>query len=188
MASTPVRTNLTGLARRLVMDGLLAEEVASTAWQDSLKAKQSFVGHLVEKKLADPAAIAFAAAHEFGVPLLDLAVIDIDSDTFKVVDQKLIEKHRALPLFRRGKKLFLGVSDPTNLAALDEIKFQTNHVVEPIVVEEHKLSKAIEKALAAADTSMKDLDDGMDDFAGLETVDPDARRIKPNTGLVILGL
>ncbi len=174
MASTPVRTNLTGLARRLVMDGLLAEEAAATAWQDSLKAKQSFVSHLVEKKLADPAAIAFAAAHEFGVPLLDLAVIDIESETVKIVDQKLIQKHRALPLFRRGKKLFLGVSDPTNLAALDEIKFQTNHIVEPIVVEEHKLSKAIDKAIESADTSMKDLDDGMDDFAGLETVDPDA--------------
>jgi type IV pilus assembly protein PilB len=155
------------------MDGLIPEEVAATAWQDSLRAKQSFVGHLVEKKLADPAAIAFAAAHEFGVPLLDLAVIDVESDTVKIVDQKLIEKHRALPLFRRGKKLFLGVSDPTNLAALDEIKFQTNHVVEPVVVEEHKLSKAIEKALAAADTSMKDLDDGMDEFSNLEAVDPD---------------
>jgi type IV pilus assembly protein PilB len=176
VATTPVRSNLTGLARRLVMDGLLQEDTAIGAWQESLKVKGSFVAYLVEKKLADPAAIAWAAAHEFGVPLMDLAVIEIESETVKVVDQKLIEKHRCLPLFRRGKKLFLGVSDPTNLAALDEIKFQTNHVVEPIVVEEHKLSKAIEKALAAADTSMKDLDDGLSDLDNLETVDEDADR------------
>jgi type IV pilus assembly protein PilB len=174
VATTPVRTNLTGLARRLVMDGLLAEEVAQSAWQESLKAKASFVSHLVEKKLVDPATIAWAAAHEFGVPLLDLLVIDIESETVKLVKQELIQKHRVLPLFRRGKKLFLGVSDPTNLAALDEIKFQTNHVVEPIVVEEHKLTKAIEKALEAADTSMKDLDDGLSDLDNLETVDEDA--------------
>jgi len=152
------------------MDGLIAEEVAQNAWQESLKAKGSFVTYLVDKKLADPSAIAWAAGHEFGVPLMDLAVIDIDSETVKVVDQKLIQKHRCLPLFRRGKKLFLGVADPTNLAALDEIKFQSNHVVEPIVVEEHKLSKAIEKALEAADTSMKDLDDGLSDLDNLETV------------------
>ena len=170
MATTPVRSNLTGLARRLVLDGLLPEETAVNAWQEALKAKGSFVSYLVDKKLADPAAIAWAAAHEFGVPLMDLAVIDIENETVKVVDQKLIEKHRALPLFRRGKKLFLGVADPTNLAALDEIKFQTNHVVEPIVVEEHKLSKAIQKALEAADTSMKDLDDGLSDLDNLETV------------------
>jgi type IV pilus assembly protein PilB len=176
VATTPVRSNLTGLARRLVLDGLLPEETAVNAWQESLKVKGSFVSYLVEKKLADPAAIAWAAAHEFGVPLMDLAVIDIESETVKVVDQKLIEKHRALPLFRRGKKLFLGVADPTNLAALDEIKFQTNHVVEPIVVEEHKLSKAIEKALAAADTSMKDLDDGLSDLDNLETVNEDEDR------------
>ena len=173
MATTPVRSNLTGLARRLVLDGLLPEETAVSAWQESLKAKGSFVSYLVDKKLADPAAIAWAAAHEFGVPLMDLAVIDIESETVKVVDQKLIEKHRALPLFRRGKRLFLGVADPTNLAALDEIKFQTNHVVEPIVVEEHKLSKAIQKALEAADTSMKDLDDGLSDLDNLETVNED---------------
>jgi len=173
VATTPVRSNLTGLARRLVLDGLLPEETAVTAWQESLKAKGSFVSYLVDKKLADPAAIAWAAAHEFGVPLMDLAVIDIESETVKVVDQKLIEKHRCLPLFRRGKKLFLGVADPTNLAALDEIKFQTNHVVEPIVVEEHKLSKAIQKALEAADTSMKDLDDGLSDLDNLETVNED---------------
>jgi len=173
VATTPVRTNLTGLARRLVIDGLLAEEVAQSAWQDSLKAKASFVSHLVEKKLVDPATIAWAAAHEFGVPLLDLMVIDIESETVKLVKPELVQKHRALPLFRRGKKLFLGVSDPTNLAALDEIKFQTNHVVEPIVVEEHKLSKAIEKALEKADTSMKDLDDGLSDLDNLETVNED---------------
>jgi type IV pilus assembly protein PilB len=174
MATTPSRVNLTGLARRLVLDGLVAEDVAQQAFQESIKAKTSLVAYLVDKKLADPAAIAAAAANEFGVPLVDLAVIDIETENVKLLKPELIQKHRALPIFRRGKRLFIGVSDPTNLAALDEIKFATNHTVEAIVVEEHKLSKAIEKSLEAADTSMKDLDDGLDDLGGLEAVDPDA--------------
>jgi type IV pilus assembly protein PilB len=174
MATTPVRTNLTGLARRLVLDGLIAEDAAQSAFQESLKSKQSLVSYLVEKKLADPSAIAWAASQEFGVPLIDLAVIDVETETVKLVKPELIQKHRALPMFRRGKRLFVGVADPTNLAALDEIKFATNHVVEAIVVEEHKLSKSIEKAIEQADTSMKELDDGMDDLGNLETVDPDA--------------
>ncbi|HWP94800.1 MAG TPA: type IV-A pilus assembly ATPase PilB [Gammaproteobacteria bacterium] len=157
MATTTVRTNLTGLARRLVVDGLLPEEQAQAAWQEAAKNKTSFVSYLVEKKLADSAAIAMAASQEFGVPLLDLNAIEIDPETVKLVDTKLIQKHRALPLFRRGKKLFIGLADPTNLLALDEIKFNTGSLVEAIVVEEAKLAKAIDKAIEAADTSMKDL-------------------------------
>jgi len=169
VATPTVKTNLSGLGRRLVMDGILAEEPAQKAFQEAIKNRQPFVALLVEKKLAKPADIANAASAEFGVPMLDLGAVEIDTDIVKLVDSKLVQKHHALPIFRRGKRLFVAISDPTNLAALDEIKFHTGMTVEPIVVEEDKLQKTIEKALEAADTSMQELAGGeLDDLDNLE--------------------
>ncbi len=167
--ATPVRTNISGLGRRLVLDGIIPEETAQQAYQEAVKAKQPFVAHLVAKGLAKAADVAAVAAQEFGVPLLDLATIEIETDTVKLVDQKLVQKHHALPVYRRGKRLFIAISDPTNLAALDEIKFHTGMTVDAVVVEEDKLQKIIEKALEAADTSMQDLSGG--DLDDLDNVD-----------------
>ncbi|MGD8378351.1 MAG: type IV-A pilus assembly ATPase PilB [Gammaproteobacteria bacterium] len=159
MSAPNVRTNLGGLARRLVMDGLLDESAAQEAHQAALKAKVPLVSHLVEKKLVKSQAVASLAAEEFGVPMVDLAAMDLSQAPIKDVDEKLIRRHHVLPLFRRGKRLFLGVSDPTNLQALDEVKFHTSAIVEPVVVEEDKLTKAIEQALEAMDTTMDALAD-----------------------------
>lgn len=169
MATTPARTNLSGLGRRLVMDGILPEETAQQAYQEAVKNKQLFVAHLVSKGIAKAGDVAAAAAAEFGVPMLDLGSIDIDTETVKLVDQKLVQKHHALPIYKRGKRLFIAISDPTNLAALDEIKFHTGMTVDAVVVEEDKLQKIIEKALEAADTSMQDLQGG--DLDDLDNVD-----------------
>ncbi len=168
MATPTVKANLSGLARRLVLDGLLTEDTAATATQESASAKKAFVAYLVEKKLADPRAIAAAASSEFGAPALDLDSFDLDQAPTKLVDEKLIKSHRVLPLYQRGKRLFIGVSDPTNIQALDEIKFQTGSAVEAVVVEEDKLGRAIEKTLEKMDTSMSDL--GGDDV-DLENLD-----------------
>ena len=111
------------------------------------KEKLPLVAYLVNEELADARAIAVAASHEFGVPLLDLDAIDIDIDVIRAVDQKLINKHRVLPLVQRGQRLFLGISDPTNLAAIDDIKFQTSLRIDPVVVEQDKLEERIVKAI-----------------------------------------
>ena len=103
-----------------------------------------------------------AASNEFGAPLFDLDAATPDLDTVRLVSDKLLAKHRVLPLFRRGKRLFLAVADPTNLAAFDEIKFQTSLNVEAVVVEDDKLQKALDKALEQTDTQMAEL--GGDDF------------------------
>ena len=123
---------------------------------------------MVNEELADARAIAVAASHEFGVPLLDLDAMDIDLDIVRSVDQKLVNKHRVLPLVKRGQRLFLGISDPTNLQAIDDIKFQTSMRIDPVVVEQDKLEERITKAIEAVDTSMSGLDD--DDF-DLENLD-----------------
>src|SRR5258707_12088657 len=108
--------------------------------------------------------MAMAAASEYGFALLVLNALAVDLETVRVVSDKLLTKHRVLPLFRCGKKLFLGVADPTNLHAIDEIKFQTGLAVEAIVVEDDKLQKYLDKAIEQADTSMPSLgeEEGVD--------------------------
>ena len=160
MATTTVKTNLTGLPRRLVAAGLLSEADAVDAQRDAAAEKLLLVSHLVRNKKLNARAVAGAAAEEFGVPIVDLDAIDIGQAPLKDVEAALIEKHHALPLYRRGRKLFVAVSDPTNMQALDEIKFKTGLTVDAVIVEEDKLQKNIEKAVQAMDTSMKDLADG----------------------------
>ncbi len=168
MAATASQTNLAGLPRRLVQDGIISEDQLQKATAAARKQKVSLVAYIVNEDLADSRAIAVAASHEFGVPLLDLDSIDIDIDVIRAVDQKLITKHRVLPLVKRGQRIFLGISDPTNLQAIDDIKFQTSLRIDPVVVEQDKLEDRITKAIEAVDTSMSGLED--DDF-DLENLD-----------------
>ncbi|MCC7410255.1 MAG: type IV-A pilus assembly ATPase PilB [Gammaproteobacteria bacterium] len=177
MAVSSNRVHLSGLARKLVVDGLLAEEPAIQAFQDALQKKQPLVSYLVANKLVDAREVAHAAALEFGVPLIDINTIDIDADVTKLVSEDLIKKHHALPLYKRGNRMYLAVSDPTNLQALDEIKFHIGANTEAILVEEDKLAKAIDKALEAADTSLSDMSDSdLDDLEGLEVSDTEAEQ------------
>ncbi len=168
MAATASQSNLAGLPRRLVQDGIVSEEQLQEATEAAKKEQVSLIAHLVSEELADPRAIAVAASHEFGVPLLDLDAVEIDVDVIRAVDQKLITKHRVLPLVKRGQRIFLGIADPTNLQAVDDIKFATSLRVDPVVVEQDKLEEQVNKAIEAVDTSMGDLQD--DDF-DLENLD-----------------
>jgi len=176
MAVSTAKINLTGLARKLVMDGLLEEEAALQAHQDALKKKLPFVSFLVENDMVAANKIALAASQEFGVSLIDINAVDIDADVTKLVKEDLIKKNHALPLFKRGKRLYVALSDPLNLNALDEIKFAVGMNTEAILVEEDKLTKAIETALDDADTGMDMDDEDFDDLDGLETVDEGAQQ------------
>ena len=168
MAVSATAAPLTGLPRRLVQDGILAEDVCLQAIEDARSERKSLVSHLVDKELADPRQIAIAASHEFGVPLLDISVLEVDLDVVKSVDQKLLTKHRVLPLVRRGQRMFLGVADPTNLQAVDEIKFQTGFRIDPVVVEQDKLDEIVNRSLEAVDTSMSNFDEDDFDLEGLD--------------------
>ena len=159
MAVTATQGPLTGLPRRLVQDGVVSEADLMAALTAIEGKSGNLVPHLVANRMGDPRQIAIAAAHEFGVPLLDLDSVDLDLEVVKLVDEKLLLKHRILPILQRGKRLFLAVCDPTNLQALDEIKFQTTLRIEAIVVEQDKLEIRVARAIEAVDTSMSKLAD-----------------------------
>ena len=162
------RTSLQGLPLRLIQDGLVDEKAMLQALNSAKESQTSVVSYLVANGIAEAREIAIAASQEFGVPLLDLEAVQPDLDAVKLVSDKLLAKHRVLPLVRRGKRLFVAVSDPTNLHALDEIKFQTGLSVEAVVVEEDKLQKMANKAIEQVDTQMPNLTDDDLDLDNLE--------------------
>ncbi|MDH3980411.1 MAG: type IV-A pilus assembly ATPase PilB [Gammaproteobacteria bacterium] len=159
MATPNPTVNLSGLARRLVMDGLLEEAVAAKAHEAALKKRTHFVSHLVDNKILSSEEIAWAGAQEFGVPLFDMNTMDKEMMPVKLVSEKLIKQHNALPMFKRANRLYIAVSDPTNLGAVDEFKFHTGVNTEAVLVDELQLRKSIENALEALDTTMTELMD-----------------------------
>jgi type IV pilus assembly protein PilB len=145
---------LTGLARTLVAQGLLPETDAESIWSKAAGSGDSFVTELLKGRRFKALEVAEFAASAFGYPLFDLGAVDPDSLPQGVLDPKLAQKRRMVALYKRGNKLFVGTSDPTNLQALDEIKFQTGLTIEPVVVEDDKLGKLIDKVADAADNTM----------------------------------
>ena len=169
---------LSGVARRLVVEGALADVDARKAVESSIKQKIPLGTYLIEHALANGTQVAMAASAEFGIPLFDAEALDLAQAPIKLVSEKLILQHKALPLFKRGNRLFVGLADPTNLHALDEIKFQTNHTIEPILISEEQLGRAIDQALNAVGTTV----DGLDDAEGLDTLDVDSGDLDADEG------
>jgi type IV pilus assembly protein PilB len=168
MAAEP---RLSGLSRKLVIDGLLDQEKALAALKGAAAEKIPFTQYLVKNKVLNARQIAMGASSEFGLPVFDLDALDLDTTPKDIVDEKLVKKHHVMPLFKRGNRLYVAISDPTNLAAIDDIKFQTGLNTEAILVEVDKLSTMIEKSLDADDGMDEILDEGLDD---VEFTDEDA--------------
>lgn len=160
---------LSGLAGRLVAESLINAQLAVEAQKEASQERMHFVQYLVERKDVNGWRIAEVASQEFGVPLFDITAINTDVLPVGLVEPNLVIKHHALPLLRRGNRLFIAVSDPTNLAALDEIKFHTGINTDAILVEESALSAALTKWVESQDS----LNDGLDglDASDLDDVD-----------------
>ncbi|MBM4195960.1 MAG: type IV-A pilus assembly ATPase PilB [Gammaproteobacteria bacterium] len=173
MAVSPTTSPLSGLPRRLVQDGIAPEETVLQALQNSKADPAGFLAYLVSRNLADSRQIAIAAASEFGVPLLDIDALETDLEAVKSVGRQLLSRHRVLPLALRSKRLFLGMADPTNITAIDEIKFQTGFRIDPVVVEFDKLDQLVAKSLEAVDTSMSNMVDDDFDLESLEVTSGD---------------
>ncbi|MBW8852068.1 MAG: type IV-A pilus assembly ATPase PilB [Xanthomonadales bacterium] len=157
---------ITGIARRLVLDGALEESAARQALDTATRERKPIATYLRELKLVSPAQLAAANSIEFGMPLFDPSTMDPAQSAIRLVKDELLQKHHVLPLFKRGGRLFVGVSDPTNTAALDEIKFHTNLLVEPILVDEDAIQRTMQQWLENNDSL-----GGMDDAEGLDNLD-----------------
>lgn len=161
---------LSGLVRRLVQDNALTAEQAQQALASARRDQVQLVQVLVREDLVDSRLVAEAGAQEFGVPLFDLSALDPETLPQGLVSDRLVRAHHALPLMKRGGRLFVAISDPTNLTALDEIKFQTGTTTEPVLVEEDKLATLIEQFLSSHED---DTFSGLDD-SDLEELDLEA--------------
>jgi type IV pilus assembly protein PilB len=157
MVAATLEGTLSGLGRAMVQRGLLPERDAEAIQSQAKTAGVGFVEQLILGKKLKGVEIAEFAAITFGLPLLDLSALDAAQMPLRAVDDKFLHSRRAVPLFQRGNKLYVGMSDPTNRAILDELKFQTGLQIEPIVVEDGKLGTLIQKLLKANEASLRDL-------------------------------
>jgi type IV pilus assembly protein PilB len=164
MAATNM--NLTGLARTLVRDKHLDEATAIKAVQKANKESTPLPSYLVRNKIVTAAVIATISSKDFGLPVFDLSVMDLELAPLNLVDEKLITKLDAIPLFKRGNRLFVAISNPANTQALDEFKFATGLSTDGILVLEDQLREFIEKAVSTMDGGMDEmmLDDDLEDL------------------------
>jgi type IV pilus assembly protein PilB len=175
-------SQLSGLARQLVTDNIIDEEEAINATETSKKEGRPFISVLVEQSNASALHVASSAAREFGLPLIDVAALDLSALPDDIVADKLVEKHHVMPLHKRGNRLYIAVSDPTNFTALEDIKFQTGLNIESILVEEDKLAKAITAYIDKKQQTLGDLDDeGLDDL-DIESGEPEAKDDDDDSG------
>jgi type IV pilus assembly protein PilB len=166
VAHTSNLIGITGIARRLVLDGAMDEAVAREALDAATRERKPIANYLRDQKLITPSQLAAANSIEFGMPLFDPSVMDSTQSAIRLVKEELLQKHHVLPLFKRGGRLFVGVSDPTNTAALDELKFHTNLLVEPILVDEDTIKRTMQLWMESSDAL-----GNLDDADGLDNLD-----------------
>ena len=159
-----------GLAGRLIVEGLLDAKQASKAQAEAANQRMPFVRYLVDEIKIDSRRLVQIASREFGAPRFDIAAFNAESLPQGVVEPELVQQHHALPLYSRGKRLFIALSDPTNVAALDAIRFHTGFNTEAILVDDQSLKKAIAEWTDAQDN----IGDQLDDLEDVELTDPDA--------------
>jgi type IV pilus assembly protein PilB len=157
MATHAVQRNLSGLARALAQQGLVTENDADAIQSQAAQAGITFVEQLLQNKRISAANLAMFASRAFGVPLFDLASFHLDLVPKDLFDARIAQTRRVLPLSKRGNRLFVAVSDPANLQALEEVRFKTNLVPEPVVVEDDKLAGAVAKLVEATGISLKEI-------------------------------
>ncbi len=169
-----IKNSLSGLAHLLVSEGLLSEEKVIEAKTNADNEKLKLLDWLVSANWVNSAEIAKLQSVAFGNPYFDLSSIDVSLIPDDIVDLKLLKKHRAIPLYKRGTRLFVGLTDATNLKTLEELRFQTGLSIEAVLVESNKLDSVVEKLIEAKENeAFADMDDGDLDNIDLDSVDDD---------------
>jgi len=154
MAETLQANELKGLARFLVNSGLLTAETAREASEAADKAGLPLLNYLVGNGVLEARKVAILAHQEFGLPLLDMDALNRETFPLDLVDEELINRHRLIPIFRRGQRLYLAASDPTNQEGIKEFQFHTGLSIEMVLVEEDKLGRILDEISEAQENAM----------------------------------
>ncbi|WP_180013376.1 type IV-A pilus assembly ATPase PilB [Acinetobacter sp. YH16031] len=160
----------TGFIRRLVDEGVLSAEDMRTALANAKQEKTDIVAYLVSHHNLSPTTIAETISVEFGEPLFDIGAYDPGQILREDIDEKLVTKHRILPIYKNANVLYIATSNPTNIEATDAIRFATKLNIETVIVEHNKLEKLIEQNFTEESTF--DFDDDFDLDVNVDTADP----------------
>jgi type IV pilus assembly protein PilB len=171
MAAQP--SNFSALGRALVAQGKLAQSEANAIQLEAVKAGVSFVQQLIASKKASAKEVSLFAANTFGYPLLDLNAVDVDHLPLTLIDNKVVASHRVIALGKRGNRVFVAMSDPSNEQVLQEVKFATGMTMEPVVVEDDKLSNIVRKLTDSASKTIESITEEVD-LSGIEVTDGEA--------------
>lgn len=156
-ASSPLR----GLSRRLVDEGLMSEEAIRHAMAEANTQKQTLVSWLLDRQSVDSLSLSEASSREFGIPLVDLTALDMPELPAELLNETLISKHQALPIMRRNKRLYVAIADPMQSHVIDEFKFQSSHIIEPLLVEHRQLQQFIHAAVNKLGAALPHIDDSV---------------------------
>jgi len=172
MAAQP--THFSALGRALVQQGRLIQADANAIQSEASKAGITFISQLVASKKLSAKEVSLFAAQTFGYPLLDLNAVDTDNLPLTLIDSKIVANHRVVALGKRGNRVFVAMSDPSNEQVLQEVKFATGMTMEPVVVEDDKLTMIVRKL---TDSSAKTLEQATEDvdLSGIEVTDGEAQ-------------
>jgi len=172
MAAQPA--NFSALGRALVAQGKLAQSEANAIQMDATKQGVSFIQQLVASKKVSAKEVSLFAANTFGYPLLDLNAVDVDHLPLTLIDNKIVANHRVIALGKRGNRIFVAMSDPSNEQVLQEVKFATGMTMEPVVVEDDKLSTIVRKLTDSASKTIESITEDVD-LSGIEVTDGEAQ-------------
>src|SRR3954463_571211 len=167
-------THFSALGRALVQQGRLVQAEANVIQAEAAKAGVSFIQQLVQSKKLSPKDVAMFGAQTFGYPLMDLNAVDVDQLPLNLIDSKIVANHRVVALGKRGNRVFVGMSDPSNEQVLQEVKFATGMTMEPIVVEDDKLAVLVRKLTDSSAKSLESVTEDVD-LSGMEMTDPEAQ-------------
>src|SRR5258707_566807 len=171
MAAQP--SSFSALGRALVQQGRLVQADASAIQSEASKDGVTFIQQLVKSRKLSAKDVSQFAAETFGYPLLDLNAVDTDQLPVNLIDNKIVANHRVIALGKRGNRVFVAMSDPSNEQVLQEVKFATGLNMEPVVVEDDKLSNIVRKLTDSASKTIESITEEVD-LSGIEVTDGEA--------------
>ncbi|WP_376694347.1 type IV-A pilus assembly ATPase PilB [Wenzhouxiangella sp. EGI_FJ10409] len=168
MAQPATVMRLPSLGRKLVDAGLVTEGKALEIANKANEKGRTFTSHIVREKAVDAMGFAHVAAEDFGMPLVDLAAVNLKHAPMDEVSEELLRKHLIVPVLKRGKRLFVVAADPGNKAGIDELSFSTGLAVEAILAPYSAIEPALDRALAGSAQAFNDLTEDEDDLDNLK--------------------